>query len=143
MLKFNKNLLFLDFIVILALFLIFNINSISAITSKIEKKSQNNQPIIGQMENVAEKGGYDVSIKDEKKIIPHYVAPIINAFLSLLGIVFLAYIIHGGYVWMIARGEEELVTRAKNIIKRAIIGLLIVISAWAITEFVLKRALGI
>ena len=141
MLKLDKNLLVLNLIIIGALFLIFNVNSISANT-KQTKGTEIKQPIIGQMKNVAEQGGYDVSIKDEKKIIPNYVAPIINAFLSLLGIVFLAYIIHGGYIWMIARGEEELVTRAKNIIKRAIIGLLVVISAWAITDFVLKRALG-
>jgi len=56
----------------------------------------------------------------------------------LLGIIFIILMIYAGYNWMTAQGEEEKVTKAKTTIQRAIIGLIIVVSAYAITAFVFK-----
>jgi cytochrome bd-type quinol oxidase subunit 2 len=61
---------------------------------------------------------------------------IIQSFLGLLGIIFLVLVIYAGYNWMTARGEEEKVTKAKDTIMRAIIGLIIIIAAYGITYFV-------
>ena len=61
---------------------------------------------------------------------------VINAFLSLLGIIFVILIIQAGYSWMTAGGDEQKVTKAKDTIQRAIIGLIIIIGAYAITYFV-------
>ena len=44
--------------------------------------------------------------------------------------------VYAGYLWMTARGEEEKITKAQNIIKGTIIGLIVVMSAYAITYFV-------
>ena len=44
--------------------------------------------------------------------------------------------IYGGFIWMNSRGNEQDVEKAKNIIRNSIIGLLIVIAAYAITKFV-------
>lgn len=46
---------------------------------------------------------------------------------SLLGIIFLILIIYGGFVWMMARGNEEEVKKAQKIIERAVIGLVVVL----------------
>jgi len=62
---------------------------------------------------------------------------IIRALLSLLGIVFMGYIVYAGSLWMTARGDEEKITKAKAIVRGSIIGLVIVMSAYAITAFVL------
>ena len=43
--------------------------------------------------------------------------------------------IYGGITWMTAGGNETTVTNAKKTITAAIIGLVIVISAYAITLF--------
>lgn len=67
----------------------------------------------------------------------------VRAFLGLLGIIFLILIIYGGYNWMLARGEEEKVNKAKDTIQRALIGLIIIISAYAITYFVFKNLGGV
>lgn len=67
------------------------------------------------------------------------IASVITAFLSLLGIIFLILIIYGGYLWMTAGGNEEQVTKAMDIIKKAIIGLIIIVSAYAITYFVFSN----
>jgi len=61
---------------------------------------------------------------------------IINAFLSLFGIIFMILILYGGYKWMMAAGREEELTKAKDIIRSAIIGLIIVMAAYAISYFI-------
>lgn len=61
---------------------------------------------------------------------------IINAFLSLFGIIFMILILYGGYKWMLAAGREEELTKAKDIIRSAIIGLIIVMAAYAISYFI-------
>ncbi|OGF25672.1 hypothetical protein A2303_06755 [Candidatus Falkowbacteria bacterium RIFOXYB2_FULL_47_14] len=64
------------------------------------------------------------------------VATILTGFLSLLGIIFIVLIIYGGYNWMTAAGEEQKVEKAKDTIKRAVIGLIIIVAAYSITYFV-------
>lgn len=62
---------------------------------------------------------------------------VIKIFLSILSIIFIALMLYGGFLWMTARGNQEQVTKAKDLITSAVIGLIIVIAAYAITYFVL------
>lgn len=78
----------------------------------------------------------------EIESIDNVLATVIKAFLSLLGIIFVILIILAGYNWMTAAGEEEKVNKAKDTLKRAIIGLIIVASAYAITYFVFTNLPG-
>lgn len=67
---------------------------------------------------------------------------VIQAFLGLLGVLFLVYMLYAGYNWMIAQGDEEKVTKAKETIQRAIIGLIITIAAYAISYWVFYNLLA-
>lgn len=62
---------------------------------------------------------------------------IIKIFLSLLGVIFVVLLIYGGFLWMNARGNAEQVTKSQDLIRDAVIGLVIVVAAYAITYFVL------
>ncbi|KKT04040.1 MAG: hypothetical protein UV82_C0012G0025 [Candidatus Magasanikbacteria bacterium GW2011_GWD2_43_18] len=64
------------------------------------------------------------------------VGTVINALLTLVGLFFLVLMIYAGYLWMTARGESEPVDKAKKIIAGSMIGLVIILSAYAITVFV-------
>ena len=64
------------------------------------------------------------------------VAGIIRGLLTLLGVIFLGLMIYGGFLWMTSSGNEESIEKAKTLIRQAIIGLAIVLSAFAITAFV-------
>jgi cbb3-type cytochrome oxidase subunit 3 len=64
------------------------------------------------------------------------VGVIIGAILSFVAVIFMILIIYAGILWMIARGNEQQVDRAKNLIIQAIIGLIIVLSAYIITSFI-------
>ena len=60
----------------------------------------------------------------------------INVALSLLGVIFIVIFIIAGYGWMTARGNEKDVEKATTSMKRAIIGLIIVLSSYAIWTFI-------
>jgi len=66
------------------------------------------------------------------------IATVIRVFISVLGIVFVVLLVMAGYKYFNSRGNEEKVSEALDSIKRAIIGLIIVASAFAITEFVFR-----
>ncbi|MFH0956080.1 MAG: hypothetical protein V1801_02625 [Candidatus Falkowbacteria bacterium] len=73
--------------------------------------------------------------------ISQIIGVVIQAALALVGTIFLVLMIHAGYNWMTARGDEEKVTKAKDTITRAIIGLIIVVGAYAIQAFVISNIL--
>ncbi len=61
---------------------------------------------------------------------------IIQYILAILGLIAVVMILLGGFRWMTAAGNEEKVASAKKILSAAIIGLVIIILAWAIVFFV-------
>jgi uncharacterized membrane protein YjgN (DUF898 family) len=66
------------------------------------------------------------------------VARIINAALGLLGLVAVVIILIGGFKWMTAMGNDDNVKKAKALIIQGVIGLIIVVCAYAIAQFVLS-----
>lgn len=63
------------------------------------------------------------------------VGQILAAALSFLGILFLLLMIYAGILWMGARGNEQEIEKAKNLISAAVIGLVVIIMAYAITNY--------
>jgi len=54
--------------------------------------------------------------------IPLAVGKVVGAGLSFIGILFMLLMIYGGFMWMVARGNDQEVTKAKELIQAAIIG---------------------
>jgi len=76
---------------------------------------------------------------ENKKDVITTAGGVINALLAVVGTIFFVLTIYAGVLWMTAAGEEEKVTKATNILKAAVIGLFIVMSAYAITAFVTAK----
>lgn len=69
------------------------------------------------------------------------IAKIVRVALGFLGILAVSLIMYAGWIWMSSEGNEEDVNRAKSILKNAIIGLIIVLSAFSIVSFILNKML--
>ena len=67
---------------------------------------------------------------------------IINVFMGLLGTVAVVIILYGGFKWMTAGGEAKGTEQAKKLIINGIIGLVIILSSYAIARFVLVSLLS-
>lgn len=65
------------------------------------------------------------------------VGSVIRASLALVGTIFLILIVVGGFKIMTSGGEEEKFKDGMQMIRMGVIGLLIVLSAYAITRFVI------
>ena len=67
------------------------------------------------------------------------VVRIINTVLGLLGIIAVGIVLYGGFVYMTAGGDDTKISTAKKILTNGIIGLVIILSSFAITKFVLNK----
>lgn len=76
---------------------------------------------------------------DDPRIV---VARIIRVFLGFLGIIAVVLVMYAGWLWMTSEGNEEQIQRAKRTLVNALIGLAIILSAFAIVTFILNRFLG-
>ena len=63
---------------------------------------------------------------------------IIKYLMTFLGIIAVAVILLGGFRWLTAGGNEDKIASAKNTIIAGVIGLIIVLSAYAIVQFIVR-----
>lgn len=63
---------------------------------------------------------------------------IIRVALGFLGVIAVVIILLGGFKWMTAGGNDDKLKKAKGLLFSGIIGLVIILSAYAIASFVLS-----
>jgi hypothetical protein len=68
-----------------------------------------------------------------------YLGALVQVFLGVLGVIFVGLFIAAGYSWMMAGGDTAKIDKAKDSMWRAVIGLLIIIGAYAIQQYVFGR----
>lgn len=73
--------------------------------------------------------------------LPALVGNIISVVLGFLGIVFIILIVYAGIKWMMAQGEAEKTKEATRMIQQAVVGLVIVVAAYAISNYVIGALL--
>lgn len=128
-----KNFRVIKIFVIGLLFSVLSLNMVLAADNSIIEGSdamEKQTEAFRQSAGFSDSGGEDTLV--------NVVSSVITTVLSLLGIVFLILIIVSGYQWMTAGGNEENVAKAKKRLTNAVIGLIIVLSAYAITWAVFK-----
>lgn len=65
------------------------------------------------------------------------VVRIIRFLLGFLGLVFLVLTLYAGFLWMTSAGNDDKISTAKQILIASVIGVAIILGAYAITEFVI------
>ncbi len=89
----------------------------------------NTSSALGGLDTTANGAGYQE--KDLLKIGGNA----INMVLSFVGVLFLLVMMIGGFIWMTAAGNEARAKTAINLLVAGIIGLIVVVSAYAITAW--------
>ena len=94
----------------------------------------------GWMEGAStEFGGLAAGAEIKTADLPTLIGNIISIILGLLGVVLILLIIYSGFLWMTAGGETKQVDKAQAYIKNAVIGLVVILLAYAITQFVIDK----
>lgn len=81
-------------------------------------------------------GFFGLSLDQQK--LPEVIGRALQIVLSILGLIFLILIVHGGILWMVAEGDKGKIEKARGLLFHAVLGLIITLSAYAITAFVLN-----
>ena len=109
----------------------FSINSCSALTS---------DPTEGLNQTASQVPALN---KTTTNFIQTTAGKLIGVILSFVGVIFLVLMIYAGVSWMTAAGNEQQVSKAKDLLINSIIGLIIIFAAYAITAFVGNFVSGI
>ena len=70
------------------------------------------------------------------------ISNVIRLILALLGVVALLIIIIGGFKWMTSGGDSEKIAAAKKLMAAGILGMIIVLFAYIIQQFVVDLIFG-
>ena len=71
------------------------------------------------------------------------VAMLINVFASVMGFLAVGMIIYGGFMLLTAQGDPAKIKRGKDVVTYSIIGVILVMLAYAIVNFVMKSGIKI
>ena len=77
-----------------------------------------------------------------KTDIPQFLGQIINYAMGIIGSLALVMVIYGGVTWMLSGGSSEKVSKGKEIIIWAALGLAIIFTAYALVYFVISAIGG-
>lgn len=68
--------------------------------------------------------------------VPTIAGNIIGTALSMISVIFFILMVYGGFLWMTAHGDESQVTKAQETIIGAVIGIIVILASYAITNYV-------
>jgi len=91
------------------------------------------------LENLKASAGATASaagVNSANNDLPKLIGNMIGAALGLLGVILVCIIIYAGFLWMTAQGNDEKVKQAKKMISNAVVGMVLIFAAYAITNFV-------
>jgi hypothetical protein len=71
------------------------------------------------------------------------IVDVINVALGLLGLFFVILIMYAGFTWMTSQGDKDKVQKAKDTIKNGIYGIVIILLAYLIANWVFDAVLNI
>ncbi|OQA37052.1 MAG: hypothetical protein BWY53_00136 [Parcubacteria group bacterium ADurb.Bin326] len=94
------------------------------------------EDIWGELQTNMAAEGNDASLAD-------IIAGIIRVIMGVLGVIVVLIILWGGFIWMTAGGVPDKVDKAKKMIYSGIIGLIVILAAYAIASFVMSSLTSI
>lgn len=69
------------------------------------------------------------------------IGKMVNGVLGIVGSIALVMFIFGGFTWMLAAGNQQRVTKGKDILVWATVGLIVIFSAYAMVNFIFTNIL--
>lgn len=90
------------------------------------------------LESARDKSGY---ARASETTLASNLGMVVNVVLSFAGVIFMSLMVYAGYLWMTARGNEQQIDKSLAIIKAAVIGMIITVGSYSITNFIVPKIL--
>ena len=81
--------------------------------------------------------GTSIGVDATTNTLPELIGNIIAVLLSVLGIIFVVLVVYAGFLYLTAAGDDTKVKKAKTLLTQSVIGLIIIVAAYAIAAFVI------
>lgn len=121
------------FLIVLFLVLFFILGMNSIVLAGDQTQDQPSSPGTVKLDN---------PLGDSNPNPQQLIGKIINAVLGIVGSLALVMFIYGGFIWMMAGGNSEAVTKGKNVLVWATIGLIVIFTSYALVHFIIFEGLG-
>ncbi|MFH1233295.1 MAG: pilin [Patescibacteria group bacterium] len=107
-------------------------------TNKVCCKPKNTTPSnMSEVKSSADPSSVTLNNPLGETNIPTLLGTIIKAVLGIVGSLALVMFIYGGILWMLSAGKQEQVTKGKETLLWATIGIIVIFSAYALVSLVL------
>jgi hypothetical protein len=117
-------------VLIISLSLLFSFPALTQAAKKYDFKDASG------LNTTAGEAGYDVGAQATS--LNSIIGTIIYVILSLVGVLFFILVVYGAYTWMTSKGNEEKVKKANSLVMNALLGLIITLSAYALSYFLIN-----
>lgn len=94
-------------------------------------------------ESVSALSECNVEKTEGDKSLMFNVAMLINVFASVMGFLAVGMIIYGGFMLLTAQGDPAKIKRGKDVVTYSIVGVILVMLAYAIVNFVMNSGIKI
>ena len=94
-------------------------------------------------ESVSALSECNVEKTEGEKSLMSNVSMLINVFASVMGFLAVGMIIYGGFMLLTAQGDPAKIKRGKDVVTYSIIGVILVVLAYAIVNFVMNSGIKI
>ncbi len=126
--NFLKSIFFL--LITFLLLLSIQVNAASSLRDRLDNLDGDNTHI----QTIVGNGGININTS-----LPVLIGQIIKLILGIFGVISLIFIIRAGIKWVGSQGDSTKIKEARKIITSGVIGLAIIASSYAITDFVIKQ----
>ncbi|MFA6427200.1 MAG: hypothetical protein WCW16_01995 [Candidatus Magasanikbacteria bacterium] len=130
--KYYRKLYILAFVFLICFVGIFSVYS-NVFAQSVNEDTTNE--VIRQLQAGTLQAGYGEGAVDPRLTAMRFV----RIGLGLLGTVFVFLFFISGYWFITSHGEEEKISKARKTMQGAVIGILVILSAYSITNFVMSR----
>jgi len=128
-------------IIILLVIFSFSVSFAFAASDQAKEETKKGIGAAGTtLTDFGKEGGYATT--GNKANLDAVIGSVIQYVLSFLGVIFLTLMVYAGFNWMKARGDSDAVTKAKDTMINATIGLAITLAAYALTFWIVGSLTG-
>jgi hypothetical protein len=105
----------------------------------IPAQAQLKQGVFDQFAKETFSDTFDVKDQKFENTVASAIGGFISIAISLIGVVLLVLVVYAGFEWLTAGGNDQKVEHAKKLLTNAVIGLVIALSAFIISSFVITQ----
>lgn len=122
--------------IIIYLFVLIDVFVLSVIPA-FAKKSGTGTIIKEGLNKTADESGFSDALS-----LPEVIGKLISVVLGAVGIVFIVIAVYAGIMYMTAAGDTDKVKKAKSMLIQAVIGIIIIVGAYALSNFVVTQLIN-